>query len=171
MIRYEQQKEKFIRLQPLCWFRMCLPAGSGWHPVLLCITRGWGWKAVVFTGVSPPTRDVPLIRRKFQCDSQSLGNAPQGRFHPSLASVINIYDSNHGSLNSTPRWRHPMWFSRHPGSIVTGMVFVQEIGEVVKGQIAGGTTSKPGLYLGKGVHTDAPSHHHSSPQTNTGYHH
>ena len=54
---------------------------------------------------------------------------------------------------------------------MTGMVFVQEIGEVVKGQIAGGNTSKPGLCLGKGVHTDAPSHHHSSPQTNTGYHH
>lgn len=146
-----------IQAAPACW-KWLAPRSPLHHQRARMEGSSFHW-SLPFPHVTPPSEENVSVIHSL------LG------VHLSLDFVIDSCDSDHGSLNSAPRWQHPTWFSRHPGSIVTGMVFVQEIGEVAKGQIAGGTTSEPGLCLGKGVHTDAPSHHHSSPQTSMGYHH
>ena len=63
----------------------CSLPGSLVHGICQARVLEWGASALpegknrrqeVSLDCKPPTRDVPLIRRKFQCDSKSLGNAP-----------------------------------------------------------------------------------------------
>lgn len=169
-MKWTVKREKFTGFKPPCWFWMCLPAGSCCHHVLLCIIGRQVEKTVVFNGVSPPTRDFPLIRRKLQCDLKSLGNAPKVRFHLKLFSfVINTYDGDHGYFNSTPQMAasHMVLVTPRKHHDMHGFCIGKQ-GRWWRGNCLR-TISKLGLCLGKEMHTNVPSHHHSSPQTNMRY--